>query len=107
MHLALHSNVKRGNFVCVESIEETEWDREADEAAGEYCVPMNALLQVLKKVCKRTKRISRSTLPSLYEVLEYNFMVPSAVILKRIEMYHDEIGRFVDLKFVDAVLDNT
>ena len=34
MHLALHSSLKRGNFVCVEGIEETEWDREADEAVG-------------------------------------------------------------------------
>ena len=103
MHLALHSSLKRGNFVCVEGIEETDRDREADEAAGEYCVPLNAILQVLQTVKKRNKRISRSTLPALYDMLEYNFKVPAAVVLKRIEMCRDEIGRIVDSKFVDAV----
>ena len=60
---------------------------------------------MLQTVKKRNKRISRSTLPALYEVLEYNFKVPAAVVLKRIGMYRDEIGRIVDSKFVDSVLE--
>ena len=53
---------------------------------------------------QKNKRFSRSNLPALYEVLEYNIKVRTVVILKRNERGHDEIGRYVDPRLAETLI---